>query len=330
MHTVYLEHETDMEGWRYAARQLIRLEVAPQEVSWCVKSAREPGIQGDIFAMPDSRSGSDCSSQEWAISNHAGREVVGISQYHGKTDVTSSTIFPEQLAPSTHADHLMVPRQFIELARSVILHQAPERFYLLYRVLWRLQRERGLMRLAGDADVARLHAMTKSVRRDMHKMKAFVRFREAIVAGQPRYLAWFEPEHHIMAAIAPFFIGRFATMDWTIMSPNMGMNWDGDVLQFLPGGKLEALPAEDDSEVLWLSYYRHIFNPARLKLKAMQKEMPKKYWHNLPEAELIDSMIAEAGTRTQAMLQRAPELPRRKIIGYKRGPQRPDITGGNE
>jgi probable DNA metabolism protein len=285
MQTIYLKHETDMDGWRDAARRLILAGVAPQELNWCVHAAETSFVQGDIFALTGD---------------------VAMS------DTGASAAF------SLDSPRLMVSRQFIELARSVILHRAPERFGLLYRVLWRCQHERGLMRLTGDADVARLHAMAKAVGRDKHKMKAFVRFRETMVDGRPRYLAWFEPEHHIMAAIAPFFIGRFATMDWIIMSPRMGMHWDGKALQFLPGGKPETLPEEDASEALWLSYYRHIFNPARLKLKAMQKEMPKKYWHNLPEAELIEELIAEAGARTQAMLDRPPEAPRRKIVGYRR------------
>jgi DNA polymerase len=287
MQTIYLKHETDMDGWRDAARRLILLGIAPQEVSWCVHPAGTSLVQGDIFAM-------------------AGDAAM--------CDTGASAAF------SLDSPRLMVSRQFVELARSVILHRAPERFSLLYSVLWRCQHERGLMRLTGDADVARLHAMAKAVGRDKHKMKAFVRFRETMVDGRPRYLAWFEPEHHIMASIAPFFIGRFASMDWIIMSPRMGMHWDGKTLHFLPGGKPETLPEEDASEALWLSYYRHIFNPARLKLKAMQKEMPKKYWHNLPEAELIEELIAEAGARTQAMLDRPAEAPRRKIVGYKRKP----------
>ena len=285
METVYLKHETDMDGWRDAARRLILAGVAPHDVHWCVRPTEESIVQGDIFAMASAESVPDT-----------------------------------QAPPAKDGQRLMVSKQFVELARMVILHAATERFGLLYRVLWRCQRERGLMRLTGDADVARLHAMAKAVGRDKHKMKAFVRFRETVVEGRPRYLAWFEPEHHIMAAIAPFFIGRFTSMDWTIMSPRMGMHWDGKALQFLPGGMPEALPEEDASEALWLSYYRHIFNPARLKLKAMQKEMPKKYWHNLPEAELIEELIAEAGARTQAMLERPPEAPRRKIVGYKRKP----------
>lgn len=53
-----------------------------------------------------------------------------------------------------------VPRSFIERAEVAITHRAPERFALLYRLLWRLQHgERDLMQRAGDPDVARLEAM---------------------------------------------------------------------------------------------------------------------------------------------------------------------------
>lgn len=297
MHNVYLNDETDVEGWRSAARRLLHQGIAPHEVDWYVMPPQGAEVQADLFAIAGEAT--FCAGVQVSMSNEATQAV----------SIVATDIQP-----------LMVSRQFVELLRPVLLHQAPERFGLLYRVLWRLQRERGLMRLAGDADVARLNAMVKSVRRDMHKMKAFVRFRETMVDEHPRYLAWFEPAHHIMAAVAPFFIGRFATMDWTIMSPRMGMHWDGSHLHFLPGGKSETMPAEDASEALWLSYYQHIFNPARLKLKAMQKEMPKKYWHHLPEAALITSLIASAGSRTQSMLERVPELPTRKIVRYQRKP----------
>jgi len=47
---------------------------------------------------------------------------------------------------------------------------------------------------------------------------------------------------------------------------------------------------------------KSIFNPARLKIKAMQSEMPKKYWKNLPAARLIEELIAQSQTRTLEML----------------------------
>ncbi|MEV9012116.1 DUF4130 domain-containing protein, partial [Klebsiella pneumoniae] len=52
---------------------------------------------------------------------------------------------------------------------------------------------------------------------------------------------------------------------------------------------------------LWLTYYASIFNPARGKVKAMQAEMPKKYWKNLPEAALIADLLAQAPARVAAM-----------------------------
>ncbi|WP_246671401.1 UdgX family uracil-DNA binding protein [Mesorhizobium sp. B2-4-12] len=55
--------------------------------------------------------------------------------------------------------------------------------------------------------------------------------------------------------------------------------------------------------------FENIFNPARLKVKAMQKEMSKKYWRNLPEASLIPDPIAEADKAAKAMIARMPTTP---------------------
>ncbi|MEM6267630.1 MAG: UdgX family uracil-DNA binding protein, partial [Pseudomonadota bacterium] len=43
-------------------------------------------------------------------------------------------------------------------------------------------------------------------------------------------------------------------------------------------------------------------NPARLKVGAMLAEMPKKYWKNMPEAELIPDLIAGAQAREAGMV----------------------------
>jgi len=55
----------------------------------------------------------------------------------------------------------------------------------------------------------------------------------------------------------------------------------------------------------WLSS-RAIFNSARLKIGAMCKEMPKKYWRNMPETALISGLIAGAQRREQAMIAASP------------------------
>jgi uracil-DNA glycosylase len=123
-------------------------------------------------------------------------------------------------------------------------------------------------------------------------------------------IAWFEPEHHIVAAIAPFFVRRFATMRFAIVTPSASVRWDGGRLTHGPGGSRADAPAADAMEERWLAYYAAIFNPARLKVDAMKKEMPVKYWRNLPEASLIQPLIRGAGARVAAMEARPATPPR--------------------
>src|SRR5579871_2936887 len=190
-----------------------------------------------------------------------------------------------------------VSARFIELARIAILHRDRERFALLYRLLWRLLADHDLLDIATDPDVGRISGMAKTVRHDEHKMHAFVRFREVGRERDSRYIAWFEPEHHIVALAAPFFARRFADMPWSILTPDLCAHWDGLAVAFTPGVSKAEAPSEDRLEEIWRRYYASIFNPARLKVKAMEKEMPRKYWHNLPEASLIKPLIAAASQR---------------------------------
>ncbi len=151
--------------------------------------------------------------------------------------------------------------------------------------------------------------MEKAVRRDAHKMRAFVRFRKIDDGNGERYVAWFEPAHHIVERNAGFFVGRFAGMRWTILTPNASADWDGERLAIGPGARREDAPKADDAEDLWRTYFASIFNPARLKVKAMQAEMPKKYWRNLPEASLIPQLIEGAEKAAKTMVDKAPTEP---------------------
>lgn len=212
-------------------------------------------------------------------------------------------------------DGLSVPPGFLDTAARVLCHRDPGRHALLYRVVWRIgQGERGLLERATDRDVHRLARMEKDVRRAVHKMKAFVRFR-AVPGQDDTYCAWFEPEHLIVDRVAPFFMRRFAGMRWSILTPDRSAVWDGQALWLGPGGGRGQVPAEDAGEDLWRTYYAGIFNPARLNTRMMRQEMPQKYWHLLPEARLLPGLVRDAGRRVQAMAERAPAPPRRRIPG---------------
>ena len=196
-----------------------------------------------------------------------------------------------------------VPRRFIELAQSAILNSEPERFALLYTMLLRIRNRTGSIDDAADPLIRRIEELAKAVRRDIHKMRAFVRFREVEEGdGEKRFIAWFEPEHHIVRANAGFFVRRFANMRWTILTPEVSINWDGKTLAEGPGAAKADAPAEDATEDLWKLYYASTFNPARLKIGAMLKEMPKKYWKNMPETALIPELVAGAQERERGMI----------------------------
>ena len=80
-------------------------------------------------------------------------------------------------------------------------------------MLWRLTRgEPYLLALSGDPDVARMRRYEKMVRRDLHKMKAFVRFRQVSSVAGERFVAWFEPDHAIVKLAGDFFVRRFTNM----------------------------------------------------------------------------------------------------------------------
>lgn len=198
-----------------------------------------------------------------------------------------------------------VPRAFIDLARAAILHSDRQRFALLHTLLDRVLREPGLMEDQADPLVRKIEGLAKAVRRDIHKMRAFLRFREARDDGGTRYIAWFEPEHHIVRANAGFFVDRFATMRWSILTPDVSIHWDGKRLTQGPGASKADAPDGDPVEAVWKSYYAAIFNPARVKVGAMLKEMPRKYWKNMPETALVPELIAGAQAREQAMVATA-------------------------
>ncbi len=197
---------------------------------------------------------------------------------------------------------------FIQEATAASCHRSEDRWALLYSILWRLTHdEPQLLELSGDPQVAKLHQYAKAVARDVHKMKAFVRFRK--VEGEspgcvPRYISWFEPQHFIVEYAAPFFKRRFSNMHWSILTPVGCAHWEGEGdLWFSDSVDKDVAPDGDQFEDAWRVYYKSIFNPARLKINAMQSEMPKKYWKNLPEAKEITALVASAEVSTQRMIK---------------------------
>lgn len=246
-------------------------------------------------------------------------------------DRESPTLLPEITLPPGDGPMTShkVPAEFINLARLVACFRDEERWSLLYRVLWRLtHNERRLLQDATDDDTHRFFAMHRKVRQDRHKMTAFVRFRAVEGAGDagPHYVAWHRPDHFIVRLTAPFFQRRFAAMKWTILTPDDSVSWDAKGLCFSPGMPASEAPSGDELETLWRTYYANIFNPARLNLKMMRREMPARHWPTLPETQLLDELIREAPSRVEAMVKKQATMRKSTGSAAEFLPQRLSLT----
>ena len=234
---------------------------------------------------------------EWRA---AARELIalGVAPAHvawqsqpGDGDLFSST--PD--ATDTSAPPLRLPRSLVELLESAACFNVADRWAFLYQVLWRWQQGQHDVISPADEDGARLHGMAKAVRREEHDMHAYVRFREREEAqGAPRFVAWFEPVHDVLPQVARHFARRMGAISWMIATPTATMMWDGETLHAGPALMRGAADIDDAGEALWLTYYRSIFNPARLNADLLRSHIPSRFWKNLPEGAIVPAMVSGA------------------------------------
>jgi probable DNA metabolism protein len=208
------------------------------------------------------------------------------------------------------APPVVLPRPVNALIEMAVLHRDPARYALLYELIWRVTHgERSLLEVSSDPVVHRLERMAKAIRRDLHKMHAFLRFRRIEDGDGERFVAWFEPDHYIVEATAAFFVERFTSMVWSILTPLGSLHCDGRALTIGGPARRDEAPEGDPFEAGWRNYYESIFNPARVNPAIMRGHMPKKYWKNLPETQAIQSLVRTAPSRVEKMIEDEAAMP---------------------
>jgi probable DNA metabolism protein len=247
--------------WRQQARWLLSHEIDPSRVSWKAPDA------ADLFASDED--------------------------------------LPEHIGPF----QARVPLELLTMLESASAYRGDQRWSLLYEVLWRVCHGDRTAMLAGDKLGSELHRRLKTISREAHHLHAFLRFvalppsdpDETLL--RPEYVAWHEPAHDILYSASQHFIGRMGKHRWLIATPNDGVYYDGAQLiheRSCPEAWQQmARQVDDPHGELWLTYYSHIFNPARLNPKVMQGHLPARFWKNLPEGPLIPALITQARTGKQ-------------------------------
>ncbi|MDY6945190.1 MAG: UdgX family uracil-DNA binding protein [Pseudomonadota bacterium] len=225
---------------------------------------------------------------------------------------------------------LRLSRRLVELLQTISCYRHDGRWDLMYRLAWRSLRQPHLLEDAADPDVHRARQMQSAVDREVHKMHAFVRFREMTDEhGATKYFAWFEPTHEILRLGVPFFCKRFPNMEWLIATPDGTALWRNGELQFVETTDRSTLPKADAHEGLWRTYYRNICNVSRINPPAMRREMPQRYWRNLPESVEIQTLLRDGQAAFEQRQREAMEMEMVKARAMQRAlDDLPDYSGG--
>jgi probable DNA metabolism protein len=133
----------------------------------------------------------------------------------------------------------------------------------------------------------------KKVRREKHRMEAFVRFQ---LTKDQLYYAVVQPDFNVLPLISHHFEKRYADQRWLIYdaSRKYGIYYDLESVQEVnmhfdegvQNGEYIASIHDEKEELyqtLWKQYFDSVNIKARKNTKLHIRHMPKRYWKYLPE-----------------------------------------------
>lgn len=145
----------------------------------------------------------------------------------------------------------------------------------------------------GNKYVIRLSDTIKKVRREKHRMEAFIRFQKM---ADDIFYASIEPDFNVLPLLLPHFKRRYADQRWIIydIKRGYGIYYDLKEAEFIqmdfasgkqPGKTIISSYSEDESlyQALWKDYFKHVNIPARKNTKLHLQHVPKRYWKHLTE-----------------------------------------------
>jgi DNA polymerase len=135
-----------------------------------------------------------------------------------------------------------LPRALVSLAAIAIQARQPDRFGLLYSLVWRAHAGERLMDDPSDPDLVLARRLALAVRAEAHRMRTNMRFLPA--AG--RFLGWYAPAHFVLPANAQLMVRRFPDIPFSVITPDGAAHWDGAALRFGSGLR----HADDDATLL--------------------------------------------------------------------------------
>jgi len=144
----------------------------------------------------------------------------------------------------------------------------------------------------GNRYVLRVSEIVGMMRREKHRMEAFVRFQK--LKDETFYSA-IQPDFNVLPLLIKHFKNRYADQKWIIydIKRNYGLYYNLHDTEFIslefssvksPGNVVTAF--NEDEEIyqhLWKNYFTSVNIPARKNTKLHLRHIPKRYWKHLTE-----------------------------------------------
>lgn len=144
----------------------------------------------------------------------------------------------------------------------------------------------------GNRYVMRVSEVAQVMRRERHRMEAFVRFQKL---KDETFYAAIQPDFNVLPMLIKHFRNRYADQKWIIYDTKRGygLYYDLHDTQFIsldfsatraPDNVITAY-TEDEGiyQNLWKTYFHSVNIPARKNTKLHLRHIPKRYWKHLTE-----------------------------------------------
>ena len=143
----------------------------------------------------------------------------------------------------------------------------------------------------GNKYVMRVSEIIRMVRRERHRMEAFIRFQKL---KDETFYAAIEPDFNVLPLLIKHFKDRYADQRWIIydIKRKYGVYYDLHDTQYVSLNFSDVKVAnvvsaytedEDLYQLLWKNYFKSVNIPARKNTKLHLMHVPKRYWKHLTE-----------------------------------------------
>lgn len=179
---------------------------------------------------------------------------------------------------------------------KVLAYELPTAYILAFKYIRKIiDKSTGFWRNYSDDTVMEVQKILKSIRREIHRIHAFVRF---IEYEDNYYHALIEPDFDVLKWSYSHFVKRYPAMNWSIADvkrdkaviyrkEDRHINWIIGLEQLEYHEQVEQFRHHSIYEEAWQKYFRSVNISERRNDKLHLQHVPKRYWKNLIEKQEI-------------------------------------------